>query len=164
MSPVARGPRMTARSAIVVGVAGIAAGVVLLLFVLWAAGRGGDVKVKLGDDVFSNIVAVNTAEKIKADGPILFSDVSGGSRDVIVQHLGPDALTNWYAFDARVPGSSRDCFAKWDKTVVLFVDSCDASKTFSAKGEGLRQYPVKVTDGRVVIDFNPATTTTTAAP
>jgi hypothetical protein len=154
--PVASGPRVTARSAIVVGAAGVLAAVILVIFVVWVAEQNNSkVKFSLGDDQFQDITAVRMAPQIADDGPVLFPDVSANrSRDIYVQHLGTDPKTGWLAFDAREAGAPRECFLDWNKDRQLFVDRCDGS-VVPADGAGLRQYPAVVNqNGKVIINFN----------
>jgi hypothetical protein len=163
--PVARGPRITARNALVVGVAGVVSGVVLMAFVVWATGQNSDGRqLRLGDSQFQDITADRMAKRIADGGPVLFPDVSDNrTRDIYVQHLGTDPKTGWLAFDARKPGAPRECYLEWQRDRGVFVDRCDGSEV-SADGAGLRQYPAVVnSDGKVVIDFNssPDTSTTT---
>jgi hypothetical protein len=170
--PVARGSGITARSALVVGASGVIAAVILGFMVLYLANRSENVKVRLGDDQFRDLDAERSAQTIARDGPLLFSDVAGGGRDIFVQHIGPDPKQRWFAFDARPTGEPRNCFLQWDRDAKQFTDNgrCNRSYTIPADGEGLRQYPATVDDnGKVVIDLNAAappsstamTTTTT---
>jgi hypothetical protein len=164
--PVARGPRMTARNAIVVGLAGVISGVMLMAFVVWATGQSSDTgQFRLGDSQFRDITADRMARRIADEGPVLFPDVSSnGTRDVYVQHLGSDPKTGWLAFDARRPSASRDCFLEWQRDRAIFVDRCDGTEV-PADGAGLRQYPAVVNDGgKVVIDFNAGAGATTSVP
>lgn len=157
---------MTPRSAIVVGAAGVLTAVVLVLFVLWITSQNGNkVEFRLGDEQFQDITADRMAARIADEGPVLFPDVSANrSRDIYVQHLGGDPKSGWLAFDARKPGASRECFLEWQTDRQLFVDRCDKSEV-GADGAGLRQYPAVVNNnGKVVINFNSATATTTNAP
>jgi hypothetical protein len=150
MSPVARSQRHAGRALLVaaVGVAlamGIAIGVAVLA-------NQGKVDVRLGDDTFQAGDAESSAEEIATNGPLLYSDVAGGDRDIWVQHLGDDPETGWHAFDARPPGSPRDCVAEWQPDDEVFVASCTGEE-FPADGDGLPQYPVTIEDGKVDIDL-----------
>jgi hypothetical protein len=165
--PVSKGP--SAQRALVVALAGVLAGVMLLLFVVWLVGRSDSgVDIRLGDDQFRSIDARRQSAVIDRGGPVLYPDVAGGDRAVYVQHLGDDPLRGWLAFDARRPGETRPaCTLRWDAARSVFTDPCDPSATIPANGTGLRQYVVTVDDdGRVIIDLNadPATTTTTTTP
>jgi hypothetical protein len=162
--PVARGTRWNARAVIVLGLTAVAVALLLGAMALYLADNGN--KVRLGDNQFGDLQAERTAGRIARDGPILFPDVSGGSRIVMVSHLGDDPDSGWYVFDARSPGAARDCVLGWDRDRALFVDGCNPNLTYPIDGAGLRQYVVSVNDkGRIIVDFNadPATTTTARA-
>jgi hypothetical protein len=170
MSPVkerkARNPRSLA-----LALGGVLIGIVVLVVVFVVAlpnlTEQGKIEVKLGTDTFAVGQARPKAESIATDGPFLFSDVANGQRDIYVQHLGDDPLTGWSAFDARRPGTTRDCTLQWDRSASRFVDPCTADTTIPANGEGLPSYPVEVNgDETVIVDLNAATrrTTTTPAP
>src|SRR5688500_14906219 len=162
--PVASGPRVTARSAIVVGAAGVLTAVILVLFILWVTSQNGNkVEFRLGDEQFQDITADRMARRIAGEGPVLFPDVSANrSRDIYVQHLGSDPKTGWLAFDARKPGAARECFLEWQRDRRVFVDRCDNAEV-AADGAGLRQYPAVVnSNGKVVINFNAGAATTTS--
>jgi hypothetical protein len=122
--------------------------------VVWLAGSSSQVEVNLGDTDFRDLDAGRMSEEISEGGPILFSDVGGGDRDIILQHLGSDPATGWIAFDARRPGDSRDCFFQWQSESSTFVNTCDESDVVDASGNGLDQYPVVVEGGEVRVDIN----------
>lgn len=111
--------------------------------------------------------AAPKADRIAADGPILFADPSGAQRlPIYISHTGTKDSTGWYAFEARPPGAADDCFLEWDRTAEELVAPCDDS-SYPPNGEGLRQFGATVTkDGDLIIDFTPSdddgTTTTTA--
>jgi hypothetical protein len=170
--PVAKRARIDGRSALVLGATGVVVALVIGAFVVYLAGRD-DIQVRLGDDRFQDINAESTADKIAQDGPIIYQDLAGGSRDIFVQHLGDDPEQGWLAFDVRPAGEARDCALSWQTDEQQFVDngSCSESFTFPPDGAGLPQYPATVNDdGKVVIDLNaaarddvPTTTTQPAA-
>jgi hypothetical protein len=165
--PVARGPRVDARSALVVGVSGVVVALLILGMVLWLSSRD-DIRVRLGDDRFQDYDADSGAAEIAERGPILFPDPANRGRDIYLQHLGTDPEQGWLAFDARPLGEGRDCFLQWEPTSRTFVDNGECSRTYSfpEDGEGLPQYPATVNDdGKVVVDLNAAErgTTTTAS-
>lgn len=94
--------------------------------------------------------ATDYARTIARDGPILFPDPQGRSRDIFVQHLGDDA---WLAFEARAAGASRNCVLRWEQDARQFVDPCDGT-VYPPDGAGLVQFPATVDDdGRVVVDL-----------
>jgi hypothetical protein len=165
--PVARGPRVDARSALVVGASGVVVALVILGIVLFLASRD-DIQVRLGDDRFQDYDAESGADEIASRGPILFPDPANRGRDIYLQHLGDDPEQGWFAFDARPLGEGRDCFLQWEPETRTFVDNgrCSRAFTFPENGEGLPQYPATVNDdGKVVVDLNSAerATTTTSA-
>ncbi len=54
-------------------------------------------KINLGTDIFRPATPSERAAAIAKDGPLLFSDVSGGGQDrpIFVNHLGHDPKTGW---------------------------------------------------------------------
>lgn len=109
--------------------------------------------------------AADFGPKIARDGPLLFPDPQGRTRDIFVQYLGD---TNWLAFEARAAGAPRQCVLKWDQAGRRFVDPCDGH-IYPADGTGLVSFPTSVNSkGRVIVDLGnpiaPTTTTSTVAP
>ena len=153
--PVAPGPRPSLRSAVVVGLAGVAVALGLALAVLLLTRTSGDVEIRLGDRDFRDMDTGRISAEIADRGPILFGDVADGDLDIILQHLGDDPETGWLAFEARRPGQSRDCFFEWQPDEDLFANSCDPDDTVDAAGTGLRHFDVAVVDGDVRVDINP---------
>jgi len=162
--PVARGPKIDLRSAIILGVSGVLMAGLIGVFVLWLSSTGG-VEVQLGDDEFEDLHTEDMAEEIAADGPILFSDVGGGSRDIYVNHLSEDVHEGWVAFAARQPGADRTCFLEWRADQELFVDPCDGTE-IPADGGDLPHYGTYVEDDgeRLVVDLNGVRSSTTTSP
>ena len=150
--PVAAGPRITTRRALLFGAVSLALGVGLVVLIIWWAGSG-DVDVRLGDDRFQDLDANRMADQIADGGPLLFADAASGERDIIIQHVGEDAGSGWYAFDARVPGQPRDCFLRWEADAGEFVDSCDESLRIDATGGTLPHYAVEVNNGELIVDL-----------
>jgi hypothetical protein len=94
--------------------------------------------------------ASQRAAAVDRDGPLLFPDPRGGSRDIYVQHLGGE---DWVAFEARVSGAPRQCVLRWDKAARNFVDPCDGH-IYPADGTGLVSFATTVNDkGRVIVDL-----------
>ena len=89
-------------------------------FFLNAVTQKGDVQVRLGDDYFNAGDAADIADDIADRGPILFSDLAGGSRDIVVNHLSDDPEQGWVAFEARRPGDDRDCQVAWNASTTRF--------------------------------------------
>ncbi len=163
--PVARGPAISARSALVVGASGVAAAVMLLLFVLWVTGSSDKVDVRLGDDQFEGLDADRISAEIADRGPAFFADLVGDERPIWLNHTGDDPDSGWIAFEARVP-NRPDCLVEYRPDDDLFVDLCDPAHTFPPTGEGLTMLPVVVDDGEVTVNLNPTTddSTTTETP
>jgi hypothetical protein len=143
-------------------VAGVS--VVLLLglayFVASLASRG-DVEIRLGDERFNAGQVESIARSIeKGDGlPFLFQDLTGGDRNLYVQHRGTDPDTGWVAFGAFVPEDPA-CQVDIDRERHLLVNGCDPEVTYPPDGRGLRYYPTAVEDGRLYVDINELSTTT----
>ena len=163
--PVARGPQMNARSAILVGLSGVFIAIVLGGGVLFLAQQGGDVELQLGDTDFDAGQIGRISEEIDDRGPILYIDVAGRSRDIILQHLGDDPEAGWFAFDARPIGEPRDCFFEWNGELFELVnapgtDTECADVTMDERGnlstgELIITYPVTIDDGNNVrVDIN----------
>lgn len=162
--PVLESRKRTSRS-VVLAVVGIVLGValVLILFVVAIPSltESGKVEVKLGSDTYDAGPASSRAANIAAGGPLLFSDVSSGNRDIWLQHLGEDDAQGWFAFDARRPGQGRNCTLVWQSASNDFRDPCDGT-IVPADGTGLLSYPVTITEkGKVVVDLNPDRSTST---
>ncbi|MEI7621928.1 MAG: hypothetical protein WCJ88_00045 [Actinomycetes bacterium] len=161
--PVQDTRKRTSRS-IILAVAGVAVGIALVLGLFVVAipslTESGKVEVKLGSDTYDAGSASARAENIAEGGPLLFSDVSSGKRDIYLQHIGDDVTTGWYAFDARRAGQARDCTLSWQASQSNFRDPCDDT-IVAADGTGLLSYPVTITDkGKVVVDLRGDSTTT----
>lgn len=153
MSPVERRSSSATTRAIVVGVAGVIAGIALVLFIVNLADSGSErFEIRLGDERFDAGSAEARARSIDDGGPILFSDLAGGSRDIFLQHLGDEPEAGWYAFSAQPPGAPRDCVLEWVEAAEEFVD-CDGG-VWPADGTGLTSYPVTIEDGELLVDLN----------
>ena len=171
MSPVAQSRGHAGKALAVAG-----AGVVLALGIAFLVARmasQGRVDVRLGSDTFADQSAEDAAEKVAQGGPILYQDLAGGDRDIVLQHLGDDPGEGWIALAARPPGVSRACtiqsrdrdepFRLLDSDGEVSGD-CDG-REFPPDGEGLPSYPVTVgADGKLDVDLNAAdrSTSTTA--
>jgi hypothetical protein len=146
MSPVQSSPSRDPRS-LGLAVGGLVLGVVLLvaliIFVIPRLTETGSIRVGGGSGPLDLGNARVKADLIARDGPFTFADPTGGSRDIIIQHRGDDPLTGWLAFDARRPGTARDCTLRWDTRVLAFTDPC-GGPTVPAGGGDLPHYPVEV--------------------
>ena len=84
---------------------------------------------------------------------------SSGDRYLFVQHTSatpPDE--GWVAFEAST--RTTRLRGRIDREAGTLVSACD-DRSFPLDGEGLRAYPVSVEDGRVIVDLNADSTTTT---
>lgn len=158
--PVARGPQISARSAVLVGLTGVVIALLLGAMVVWIAQSSDTVQVQLGDTQFDAGFTGRISEEIAARGPILYPDAgSRGQRDIYLQHIGDDPDVGWLAFSVRRAGDPRDCTAVWDpqrRTFTLTSSSdveCDPV-TFNELGCGLVRFPVGVVDGNVIVFLN----------
>ena len=144
-------PRRTSpRQAVLLGITGVVVGVLVLGGLAVLASRG---SVELqGSPLFDAGRADSQAAAIRRDGPILLGDVAGGQRDVYLQHLGGDERRGWLAFDTRAPRAPRNCAVRWSAEDRAFEDPC-SGRRYPPTGEGLRQYPVDVDDGRLTVDL-----------
>ncbi len=141
--PIARGPQINARSAVLVGITGVLIALLLGAMVVWVARSSDTVQVQLGDTQFDAGFIGRQSDEIAARGPILYADAgSQGQRDIYVQHIGDDPEVGWLAFKVRRPNDPRDCSAVWNadrRTFTLQSSSdvgCDAA-TFNELGCGL---------------------------
>ena len=125
-----------------------------IAFFVNAVANRGDVQVRLGDDFFNAGDAADISDDIKDRGPILWSDLAGGSRDIVINHLATDPEQGWVAFEARKPGDPRECQISWNAGENRFDYTCDEDTTFPPDGQGLTQFPVEITDGRIIVDIN----------
>ena len=164
MSPVQQ-TRLSPRTIVIMAISAVIIAAGLLVFVLVSLPRltsSGEVEVQLGSELFDAGYATVQAAAIDGGGPILYSDVSGGQRDIYLQHLGDDPLSGWVAFDARRAGTARECTVQWDPADEQFDDPCDGS-TVPADGAGLTAVFVEVRgetgEERIVIDLNEPVTT-----
>lgn len=112
-------------------------------------GADADYLRELGSSIFVVGPSDAIAEGIEESGPFLFSDLSGNSRDVWIQHVGDDDATGWTAFSVRSVDATRECSTIWEPAAEEFVDSCDGT-TYPATGEGLTQYDLSL-DGNGVL-------------
>ncbi len=154
--PVSHGSRPDLRTVVVVGLAGVAVALGLVLGVLLLTRGGTDVEIRLGDRDFRDMETGRISAEIADRGPILFGDVADGELDIILQHLGDDPESGWLAFEARRSGQSRDCFFQWRAERAEFVNTCDPEDIVDAAGTGLRHFDVAVVDGDVRVDINPS--------
>jgi hypothetical protein len=159
--PVAQSQGHAGKALAVAMVAIVLIGVVAA-FVALAASRG-DVEINLGDDRFEAGQTDRLAEAIDEGGglPFLYQDLVGNDRHLFVQHLGDDPDEGWVAFGAFDP-DDPECLVVIDREEEVLRNECDGSQTYPLSGDGLRQYPVSVEGGEILVDVNELTTSTTA--
>ena len=151
--------------AIAGGAVVVAVGLMFVFALLANKGKGpGDFQVHLGDRQWEAGTTKHLTEQIADKGPILVSDLTGGTRDIYLQHIGNNPAKGWLAIGVRQSGESRNCFVKWRASSRTFVDVCDKS-VYGANGGGLPHYRVYVDKNKkVIVDINGVTTSTTASP
>jgi hypothetical protein len=146
MSPVRQSKARDPRS-LGLAVGGLVIGVGLLIavfvFAIPQLTESGSIRVGGGSAPLDLGNARLKAELIARDGPITFADPTGGSRDVIIHHLGDDPLQRWLAFDARRPGTGRECTLRWDAGRQIFTDPCGGPDV-PAEGGDLPHYRVEI--------------------
>jgi hypothetical protein len=146
MSPVQPRKERDARS-LGLAVGGLLLGVALLIAVFVFAiphlTESGTIRVGSGSAPLDLGNARLKTDLIARDGPIPFADPTGGTHDVLVQHLGGDPLKGWLAFDARRPGQGRECTLRWDAASRTFTDPCGGPPV-PADGGDLPHYRVDV--------------------
>ena len=175
--PVERRSGSKQATSIVVGVVAlvVAVGAAWGLIVLASSGKG-PVQVQLGDDVFDAGQATRLSKQIAADGPLLFSDVSGRGqlRPIFVNHFGEDSSQRWVAMSAVAPGAPEGCYLAWNAERNLFDeraaqegggrDTGDLCRdvTYSADGSAgsdgtvLEQFPWRIDkDDNLIVDLKP---------
>ncbi len=158
--PVARGPQINSRSAVLVGVTGVVIALLLGAMVVWLARSSDSVQIRVGDTNFDAGFIGRQSEEIAARGPILYPDAgSVGSRDLFIQHVGSDPSVGWLAFEARRPADPRDCTAAWntERRVFELTSSTDVvcdNVTFNELGCGLPRLPLGVVDDKVIVFLN----------
>jgi len=153
VSPVERRTTPSTTTIVAVALAGVVTAIALVALVVNLSDSGSDrFEIRLGDERFSAGRAEDRARSIAADGPILFSDLAGGRRDILLVHVGDDPLTGWSAIGAQPPGAPRDCVLRWRPDTADLVD-CDGT-VWPLDGAGLVTYPVAIEDGDVLVDLN----------
>ena len=158
--PVAQSRGHAGRALVVASVAIVLIALVAV-FVALAASRG-DVEINLGDDRFNAGRTERLAKEIDDGGglPFLYPDLVGEDRHLFVQHLGDEPDEGWVAFGAFDPDEPT-CTVGIDRAEKLLVNECDPAVTYPLSGEGLRHYPTEVEGGRIFVDINELTTSTT---
>jgi hypothetical protein len=153
--PVERRTSRSQTTTLIVSVVALAIAVILVIGVLRAASHHSHDTVVAPNAAFDVGAASKMQGEIDKNGPLLFSDVSGGgqSRPIYVSHSGSDAKTGWQVIDAHPNGSASDCFLKWKPSRNLFATSCD-NRTFPADGGAQHHYKWTVSGGELLIQLN----------
>ena len=118
--------------------------------VLILATQDSEVDVNLGDDEFEIEEIEARADLGAEEGALRFADPTGGSRPIIVNHVGDDPETGWVAVLAVAPGT-EGCIVDWDNDDGVFRD-CEGT-TYPPDGEGLDQFPTRVEDDTLYVDL-----------
>jgi hypothetical protein len=155
--------RRTGHAGRALAVAGFGVALALgLAFLIAQLASEGRVELRPGEDRFTVGSASRLAAAIEDDGyPLLFQDLVNRGRHLYVHHVGDDPRTGWVAFGAFDP-ADPDCIVELDREARVLVNACDPEVTYPFDGEGLRAYPTVVEDGRLRVDINELSTTTTA--
>lgn len=167
--PVGRPTSGRELRAIALALGGVALTVLVGFFMLRVSNNR-NVQVRLGDEKFYAGRVSRIAPEIIDRGPVLYSDVAGGDRDIYLNHLSDDPQTGWVAFDARPAAAPRSCTLLWLAGAQHFelfrvtaslgvgelpTERCTA-ETWPADGAGLASYPVEIVNGSISIDLNGA--------
>lgn len=160
--PVAQ-TRGHAGKALLIAAVAVALLLLVTLLVAQAANRG-DVEIRLGDDRFDAGKVSAIAESIDDGGglPILYQDLVGRDRHLYVQHLSEEPDEGWIAFGAFDP-DDPSCGIAIDRDRKVLYATCDEDRTYPLDGEGLRPYPTSVEDGRLYVDINEISTSTSSS-
>jgi hypothetical protein len=118
--------------------------------VLSIAAGNDQVDVNLGDDEFELEDLDGSAARIAENGPDIYPDLMGGSRPILVNHVGDDLEEGWVAVVAIAPGTDA-CIVEWDAEAQRFED-CEGT-TYPADGEGLEQLGTRVEDDSLFVDL-----------
>lgn len=151
MSPVAGKGTSNLRTTVVVAVGAVVAAGALLLTIVRLSDSG-EIQLQIGDERFNAGRVGRISAEIDDRGPILYSDVGGGRRDIWLNHLGDDPDEGWVAFDARHPEASRACTLAWLPEEGVFDDPC-GGPSVGPDGDDLPHYRAEEEDGDVLIDL-----------
>ena len=113
--PVAKGPKFDLRSAAVIGGIALMVAFGLGIAALFFAQSSGNIEVRLGDAAFQRIETDRMAESLAEQGPVLWPDVAGGSRDIWLQHVGTDNGAGTAA-----PRATHTCTPLHDGTFLIY--------------------------------------------
>ena len=153
--PVERRTSTRQTLTLVISVLAIVGAVVLVIAAVQAAGRANSATIGGGQTEIDAGLAKERAASIDRDGPLLFSDVSGGGQrlPIYLSHTGDDPETGWHVLDAHPPDTPEDCFVQWPKGGTRFETTCN-DDTFPRDGGTLHKFSWRVTDdGRLLVDL-----------
>lgn len=158
--PIERRTTTRQTTVLILSVVAVLVAVGLVIAALNAAGRNNPPVIQAGKRArFDAGLAQERAESIAKDGPLLFSDVSGGGQrlPVFVSHQGDDFRTGWNVFGAHPPDAPDNCFLKWSRSAKRFKAPC-ANADFPPDGGDLPHYAWQVDkDGRLLVDLRSPT-------
>ena len=118
--------------------------------VLAIANDSPDAEINLGDDEFELENVDGAAARIAEDGPDIYPDPTGGTRTILINHVGDDVEEGWVAVLAIAPGS-ESCLVNWDADDGVFRD-CEG-EAYPPDGEGLEQFPTRVEGDTLFVDL-----------
>lgn len=137
---------------IAVGVAVVLIGVALVVAVArLASDPEAGVDINLGVDTFQLGRVETWAEEIRDNGPVVFPDASPNrARDIVISHEGADALRGWTVFEARPPGTPRECNLFVDRATTELRDPCNGDAVVPDDGGDLPRVPFRITPDNVL--------------
>jgi hypothetical protein len=142
---------MDSRRLIAAGVAAVV-GALVLVGLMLALARDPDVKNNLGERVFTVGDADSLATEIDDRGPLLFQDLLGGDRHLMVDHLGAE---EWLAYATELADGCRLELVRESGDV---RNSCTGSNRRPVLADvcaGLRAFRTEVNDdNELVVDLN----------
>ena len=143
---------MASRRLIVTAIAAVV-GAVLLVVLALALANNPEVQNNLGEKVFTVGDAESLAEEVDKRGPLLFQDLLGGDRDILVDHIRGD---EWLA---TPPASAASAGLELDRETGEVRNSCtrravDLRSIAAVKAVGAVAYTATVDEsGKLVVDL-----------
>ena len=139
-------PRRKGTAFVTIAALGVVVAVIVAISLIELSSNG-SVKNQLSSPTFLAGRAQDYAPLVAQNGPILLPDPQGGSRNVYLQHLGPDPSVGWITILAVPPGEVPRCVVTWEQSAQLFRDPC-TGRTYPPAGTGLVRYPTTVLPSR----------------
>jgi len=139
-------PRRKGTAFVTVAALGVVVAVIVAISLIELSSSG-SVKNQLSSPTFLAGRAQNYAPLVAQNGPILLPDPQGGSRNVYLQHLGPDPSVGWITILAVPVGEAARCVVTWEQSTQVFRDPC-TGRTYPPDGTGLVRYPTTVLPSR----------------